>query len=89
VAERLSELATSQTGALAAELQLASLYCRDAHTRWEDLLQSLRNYRQERSELTAWFDDQVDQLQEEALGLVVPSSDGLDHLRPDPDGAYA
>lgn len=90
VAERLSVLATAQTGALATELHLASLCCRAAHTRWEDLLQALQDYRQERSQLTAWFDDQVDQLQQESLGLVVPDSGaGLHHLRPDAEGRYA
>jgi len=90
VAERLSALASSQSGSLAAELHTASLCCQDAHTRWQDLLQSLQDYRLERSQLTSWFDHQVEQLQEEALGLVVPDpSEDLSRLRPDDAGAYA
>lgn len=90
VAERLSALASSQTGALAAELHTASLCCREAHTRWEDLLQSLQNYRLERTQLEAWLDHEIGQMQQEALGLVVPSSpEDLNRLRPDTEGRYA
>lgn len=93
VAQRLSKLSElvlseeSVPASLAQELHIAALCCLQAHTRWEDLLQSLRDYRQERSELTSWFDGQIDDLQQEALGLVQPED--LSHLRPDESGAYA
>ena len=83
-------LAQESPASLAQELHLAALSCLQAHTRWQDLLQSVQDYRQERSELTAWFDDQVEQLQQEDLGLVVPgTAEDLSHLRPDAEGRYA
>lgn len=95
IAERLSllgelVLAQESPASLAQELHVAALSCFQAHTRWQDLLQSLQDYRQERSELTAWFDDQVEQLQREELGLVVAgTAEDLSHLRPDEAGDYA
>ncbi len=94
VAERLSllgELVLSEGAipvSLAQELHVAALCCFQAHARWEDLLESLQNYRLERAGLESWLDGEIYQLRRKTADRPT-SSDDLSRLRPDAVGAYA
>lgn len=95
MAERLSALGErmlaqgSTPAGLAQELHVAALCCFQAHARWEDLLETLQNYRLERIGLESWLDGEIAQLQRETAGTGATSHDDLSRLRPDTAGAYA
>lgn len=91
VAQRLSTLgeemlAEGTSVRLAQELHVAALCCFQAHARWQDLLETLENYRLERIGLESWLDGELAQMKSEtSLG---PAED-LSRLRPDAQGRYA
>ena len=91
VAQRLSALgeemlAEGTSVRLAQELHVAALCCFQAHARWENLLETLQNYRLERIGLESWLDGELAELQREAPP---GPADDLSRLRPDAEGRYA